>query len=219
MSSESPLPSEVEFASFLVYNPKPAVFASDVSDLSRRIRDAVKKETAQWARQQRLGERLRAELGDAIRDRFLPPDATLVPVPGHAPMKDPKSRWAARELCAAFVAAGLGARWLPLLSRTAPVPKAAFSAASERPSAEVHYNSMKAVGDLSAGSLVVVVDDVVTRGATMLAAIARVREVLPNATVRGFALIRTMSSEAITRVKEPCLGVIRRRSRGTRREP
>ena len=219
MSSESPLPSEVEFASFLVYNPKPAVFTSDVSVLSRRVRDAVKKETAQWVRRQRLGERMRAELGDAIRQRFLPPNATLVPMPGHAPMKDPKSHWPARELCEAFVAAGLGANWLPLLSRERAVPKAALSLASERPSAEVHYDSMKAVADLTAGSLIVVVDDVVTRGATMLAAIGRLCEVLPNVTVRGFALIRTMSSAEVTRVKEPCSGTIKRVSWGTQREP
>lgn len=219
MSSESPLPSEVEFGSFLVYNPRPADFTSDVSVLSRRVRDAVKKETTQWATRQRLGERMRAELGAEIREHFLPANATLVPVPGHAPMKDPKSHWAARELCEVFVAAGLGVRWLALLLREIAVPKAAFSQASERPSAEDHYNSMRAVADLTAGRVVTVVDDVVTRGATMLAAIARLREVLPHARVRGFALIRTMSAEAITKVKEPCSGTIKRVSWGTQREP
>lgn len=179
----------------------------------------MKKETAQWARTQRLAERMRTELGEAIRERFLPPNATLVPMPGHAPMKDPESHWPARELCEAFVLEGLGARLLPLLTRQRAVPKAAFSGASERPSAEVHYDSMAASADLTAGSLVIVVDDVVTRGATMLAAIARLREALPNAAVRGFALIRTMSSEAIERVKEPCSGFITRVSWGTQREP
>lgn len=185
MSSESPLPSEVEFASFLVYNPNARAFSSEVSALSRRICSAVKKETAQWARAQRLGPRVRAELGEDIVQRFLPPDATLVPMPGHAPSKDRNSHWPARVLCEEFVGAGLGAKWLPLLSRVRNVGKAATSPSEERPSAEVQYDSMVAIGDMEAGSSVVVVDDVITRGATMLAAIAKLREVLPNATVRG----------------------------------
>jgi phosphoribosylpyrophosphate synthetase len=217
--SESLPPSEVEFASFLVYNPRPTHFSSEVSALSRRVRDAVKKETAQWARTQRLGERMRAEIGNEVRERFLPANATLVPMPGHAPMKDPKSHWPARELCEAFVTAGLGARWLALLSREVAVSKAAFSAASERPSATAHYDSMRAITDLTAGRVITVVDDVVTRGATMFAAVTRLREVMPHATVRGFALIRTMSSDAITSVKEPCSGIIRLVSWGTQREP
>jgi hypothetical protein len=114
---------------------------------------------------------------------------------------------------------GLGARWLPLLTRVRAVPKAAFSAASERPAVETHCGSMAAVADLAAGELVVVVDDVVTRGATMLGAIARLREALPRADVRGFALLRTMSPEAIHAVKQPCSGVVRRVSWGTQREP
>jgi len=217
--SASPLPSEIEFASFLVYNPKPAVFAGPLSAQSRRLRDAVKKETGPWARAQRLGERMRAEIGDALRERFLPAHVTLVPMPGHAPMKDPKSHWPARELCEEFVRSGLGARVLPLLRRVRPVPKAAFSVPSERPCAEEHYDSLQAVAHLAAGSHLLVVDDVITRGATLLAAVARLREVLPKSTVRAFALIRTMSSEPITTLKEPCSGVVRRLARGTRRDP
>jgi hypothetical protein len=219
VSSVSKLPSEVEFASFLVYNPRPDTFPSEVSAQSRRVRNAVKKETAQWAGRHRLGERVWDELPEFIRRQFLPATATLVPMPGHAPMKDPKSHWAARELCEVFVAAGLGARWLPLLERVSPVPKAAFSRPEERPTAEVHYHSMRATPDLAAGAILTVVDDVVTRGATLLAAIARLRELFPDASIRAFALLRTMSSEPIAHVKDPCAGLIRRVPWGTQREP
>jgi hypothetical protein len=219
VSSEPKLPSEVEFASFLVYNPGPEAFPSDVSALSRRIRTAVKRETAQWARRQQLGERVHTELGDTIRDRFLPKNATLVPMPGHAPMKVPDSHWSCRELCEVFVAAGLGARWLPLLERTEAVPKAAFSAPEDGPTVTMHYETIRARSHLAAGSILTVIDDVVTRGATMLAAIARLREVYPDAIVRGFALIRTVTSEPITEVKAPCAGLIRQVPWGTQRTP
>lgn len=217
MSSEPKLPSEVEFASFLVYNPRPSEFRSDISAHSRKVCNAGKKETAQWAKKHRLAERMRAELGEEIRMCFLPEQATLVPMPGHAPMKDPKSHWAARELCEAFVGEQLGARWLPLLERI--VPKAAFSAPADRPSAEEHYASLRVRGDLAVGSWITVVDDVVTRGSTLLAGIARLRESFPQARVCAFALLRTMSYAPITRVKEPCIGMIKHGSRGTSREP
>jgi len=219
VSNEPKLPSEVEFASFLVYNPRPAAFPSEVSAQSRKVRNAIKNETAQWAAKHRLGERMRSELGEDIRRKFLPENATLVPMPGHAPLKDPKSHWAPRELCEAFVGAGLGARWLPVLERVHAVPQASRSAAKDRPNAKTHYESIRATADLVAGSVITVVDDVVTSGAMMLAAIARLREVFPQATVLGFALLRTMSSEPILRVKEPCVGTIKLVSWGAQRQP
>ncbi|MEM1447466.1 MAG: hypothetical protein AAF957_06835 [Planctomycetota bacterium] len=64
-----------------------------------------------------------------------------------------------------------------------------------------------------------VVDDVITRGATMLAAVARLEETFPSAEVRGFALIRTISDRPIAAVKEPARGTVRVVPWGTRREP
>ena len=92
MPSEPRLPSEIEFASFLVYNPGEKRFPSELSARSRRVRSAVKKETAQWAKAQRLGDRVREEIGNEIRDLFLTATGTLVPMPGHAPMRDRNSQ-------------------------------------------------------------------------------------------------------------------------------
>jgi hypothetical protein len=84
VSNEPTLPSEVEFASFLVYNPSRERFPSSMSETSRQVMRAVKSETAQWARKHRLGERMVLELGDEIRARFLGGDVTLVPMLSHA---------------------------------------------------------------------------------------------------------------------------------------
>ena len=220
MPSEPKLPSEVEFASFLVYNPRAAQFPSEVSARSRRVCSAVKRDTLPWCQKHQVAERLKLEFGEELRARFLPETATLVPMPGHAPMKDGRnSHWPSRDLCAEFVRVGLGARWLPLLSRTVSVPKAAFSLPGERPAALTHFESLEAAQDLTAGSTLTVVDDVITRGATMVAAVARLKEAYPNATIRGFALIRTMSAEPILAVKAPCGGVVRLLGEGTHREP
>ena len=221
MSSEPKLPSEIEFASFLVYNPRPEAFPSEVSDRSRRIRDAVKLHTGGWAKRQNLGERLGSGVGEEIRERFLPSHATLVPVPGHAPMRDPNSHWSCRELCKVFVASELGARWLPLVLRSHVVQKSAWATKEEREklTPAVHFASMEAVHDPTAGRVITVVDDVVTTGGTMLATVARLHMVFPDAEIRGFALIRTMSSEAIKQVKDPCAGVIQLVPWGARRIP
>lgn len=171
------------------------------------------------AKQQRLGERLAGEVGDGLREESFGPEVTLVPMPGHAPRKEDGSHWAARELCEHFVSAGLGRLWLPMLERTKLVAKSATSAIDVRPSAEVHYESFAARGDLGAGASITVVDDVITRGATMLAAIARLQEAMPQAVVRGFALIRTNSEEPAQAVKEPVRGTVRQAPWGTKREP
>lgn len=221
MSSEPKLPSEIEFASFLAYNPKPQAFPSKISAWSRTVCNAVKKDTAAWAKRQNLGVRLRCEVGERIREKFLPSNATLVPVPGHAPMKDPNSHWSCRELCRVFVASGLGSRWIPLVQRAYAVQKSAWATKEERAklTPAMHYASMDAVHDFTAGSIITVVDDVVTSGGTLLATVARLQAVFPGASIRGFALIRAMSSEAIERVKEPCEGVIRLVPWGARRDP
>lgn len=55
----------------------------------------------------------------------------------------------------------------------------------------------------------VVVDDVVTKGATLLAAAAVLQEAFPASRVRGFALVRTMGLVLeVDRILDPCLGTI-----------
>jgi orotate phosphoribosyltransferase-like protein len=53
------------------------------------------------------------------------------------------------------------------------------------------------------------VDDVVTKGATLLAAATRLQEAYPKATVTAFALVRTLGFvDNIDRIVEPALGAI-----------
>ena len=108
-----------------------------------------------------------------------------------------------------FVQASPGSEVSFLLRRRHRVSKAAFSKSSERPTAQVHYDSFACDFDIGAGASITVVDDVITRGSTMLGAIALVQHTYPNAVVRGFSLIRTMSAEVLTELAQPTEGVIR----------
>ena len=64
------------------------------------------------------------------------------------------------------------------------------------------------------------VDDVITRGRTLLAAAGRLREAFPEAQVRAFALLRTLApEESLRRILDPCEGEVRWLSGDARRRP
>jgi adenine/guanine phosphoribosyltransferase-like PRPP-binding protein len=67
---------------------------------------------------------------------------------------------------------------------------------------------------------IVMVDDVITKGRTLLAAAIRLYEAFPNADIRAFALVRTMGFVPDVRQPlDPCLGVVRWAAGDARREP
>lgn len=218
MPKEPKLPSSVQFASFLAYNPRPT---TDVGRRSKRVCEAVKTRTASWARARRLGERLRDELGSDLLAKFLGPETTLVPMPGHARMREEGTHWPARELCKALVESGVGARWSPLLERVRTVPKSAWASQEERAALtpQRHFESLRVKSELWDLPQLTVVDDVVTSGKSLLAAVARLQAAYPDACVQAFALIRTMSYEPVEAVKCPAEGVIVLEGEGTKRRP
>jgi adenine/guanine phosphoribosyltransferase-like PRPP-binding protein len=83
-----------------------------------------------------------------------------------------------------------------------------------------HYDSFAVAPALGPIRRIVLIDDVITKGRTLLAAAARLRAELPYADIRAFALIRTQGFvHRIERLVEPCHGVIRWAGGDARREP
>lgn len=78
-----------------------------------------------------------------------------------------------------------------------------------------------AVGDvLAVGSRrIVLVDDVVTRGATLLGCASLLMSALPQIEVGAFAAVRTMSSAEIGAMLAPVTGLITYRAGRLHREP
>jgi orotate phosphoribosyltransferase len=67
---------------------------------------------------------------------------------------------------------------------------------------------------------IVLIDDVVTKGRTLLAAAARLQAELPSVDIRAFALIRTQGFlPHLDHLTESCHGVIRWAGGDARREP
>lgn len=151
--------------------------------------------------------RMQSEMPLDLAD-FLAADVTLVPIPGSAPLL-PNGLWVARRICEAMRAVGLGQSVLPCLQRVTAVPKSAYAARGARPSPQQHYDSMRVNPQLHRPMRITLIDDVVTLGATFIAAASLVKEEFPEAEVRAFALIRTRGlTPEIAQVVDPVVGEI-----------
>ncbi len=212
----APLLRGIPFAACYGYSPGAAGVAGAAS---RLLRESVKSGDVRRLLEQAIGADAKAQQSVSLAD-FFPAAAVLVPVPGSRPSPRGPSMTAAR-LAAALLEQGLGQRIWSGLQRVRPVRKSATAAPGARPTVRVHYDTMAFDRiDASSAAHVVLVDDVVTKGRTLFAAALRVREVLPLADVRAFALLRTLGySSDISQLLVPCVGRIEWKGGDARRNP
>lgn len=143
--------------------------------------------------------------------------AVLVPVPGSGSASG--ADWAGERIAWCLKELELAGQVWPVLRRCRAVRKSAFAPAGARPSVLEHYESFAIEqtleggpgrGARGAGLQLTLVDDVITRGRTVLGAAARLREAFPGAQVRAFALLRTLArGEPLCRILDPCEGEVR----------
>jgi hypothetical protein len=136
----------------------------------------------------------------------------LVPVTRSSLMK-PNMIWVPHRIAVALQNRGLGSVSLSL-TRTYPV--------GHKTSAAEHHDSQKVVqGLLREPESIVLVDDFVTRGATLVGSALILRETYPNARIAGFAAIRTETlSKNFKRINDPVFNKITLYPSGkTHREP
>jgi predicted amidophosphoribosyltransferase len=196
--------SEVRFGAFLVYSPRGS---SEVSQRSRGWRDAIKYDRPPGIADS--VERLSKEFADTPLGEVLGSDVVLVPAPKSSPLVE-GALWPAKRIADELARRGLGKEVNPCVARVVRVPKSAFAAMGERPTVKTHLESMAAETVLTRPARIAVVDDIVTKGATLLAAASLVKGVFPDADVRVFAMLRTMGLQPeVERIVEPCVGTIR----------
>jgi len=169
---------------------------------------------------ERFAERVRVEREERPEfGEFFGPDALLIPVPGSA-RTDAGKPTVAERLARQMIQKGLAAAVWPGLKRVRAVPKSATATAGDRPGVGLHYESFEVEPTDIGAARIVLLDDVVTKGRTLLAAAIRVRECFPHLPVRGFALLRTMGHVAeVERLVDPCVGRIRFRGGEAYRRP
>jgi hypothetical protein len=204
-----PFPSNLAFVSLLQYAPRGT---TPMSQMSRTVTYKVKSDgfigstrvIAHAAR--RVAEHLGAY---AFLQECFGPDVTLVPLPRSSPRRA-GFLWPAERICACLLAEGLGRDILRCLERTQPVQQASRAAVGQRPDPPDHYASItiRAPRSRVYPQRITLVDDVITRGSSFVGIVPRIQEVYPDATVRCFALVRTISTGDVDAILAPTAGTI-----------
>jgi predicted amidophosphoribosyltransferase len=212
--SKPNLLSEVTFGAFLQYSPRGT---SETSKRSRLWCDAVK-----FDRPGKLRHAIEHLLTHGSKELIglFGKDVALVPAPRSAPLQK-GTRWPALRICEELLRIGFGGDIHLDLERTKAVQKSAFARQGERPSPLVHLESLAIQPQLMSRPRVLIVDDVVTMGAMLLAGASLEKATYPNSTIATFALVRAMGLvPEVETIVNPCMGRIRLTASGKAwREP
>lgn len=209
-------PSELTFGSFLVY---PSRADTDIKARYQKAVLSIKGDRFIRGQHMRWPEyaakRLNTALPETPLDGFFPEDAALVPLP-RSGLLQKNALWPARRICDELVKQGLGATVEPIVQRETGMRKSATS--ESRPSPQEHFESFARVLPIHRDEIVLV-DDIITRGSTALAAAWAILEVMPQARVTAFAMARTTWDEP-SDIVDAVVGVIVYEGRNfLRREP
>lgn len=210
--------SEVKFGSLLTYTPR----GKDTEHFrSRSVMRDLKNDAVlpsgnlmSTAIAQTIGSKLDGyPFSDYFKENTL-----LVPTPKSS-LAQKDELWVPQRITSALANNGLG-RMEECLIRSTALPRSSTSLASDRPKAKQHYNSMKVKELLFNPEEIVLVDDVITRGATTLGAINKLADAFPNANIRVFAVMRTISDpDNFSEIIQPCVGTISLSGENTWRNP
>jgi predicted amidophosphoribosyltransferase len=205
----------IAYASCYVYSP---AGVGAVCERSRLLRALLKAGDAHFMVKYAGRVRQQAEESSQLHGFFRSTDI-LVPVPGSAP-KSAAGTWVAADLADALVREGVGMLAWRGLHRICAVRKSATSVPGARPSVALHYESFLTERPLITPTSVMLIDDVVTRGRTLLAAATRLQEAFPAVEIRAFALLRTMGLVPnVRQLLDPCIGEIRWKAGDAHRRP
>jgi hypothetical protein len=205
----------LQYAACYAYSPKGE---SDVSQRSRLLCARIKNGSPKWLKTYVASVHQEFAQGRCFSDYF-GEQALFVPVP-QCTSTAPMSLWVARRLAFTLQEAGLGEDVWTGLRRVTSVDRSSSAWMWHRPTVPQHYRSLTVIPSPRSPSNIVVVDDVITKGRTLVAAAMRLREAFPAATIRAFALLRTMGLVSdVVRIFDPCEGTVHWTGEDAYREP
>jgi hypothetical protein len=210
-----PADFRIPFGACYAYSPKGC---SETSQRSRLLCNRVKNGSSGWLESYaaRVSEQV---LQKRCLGELFSPNTLLVPVPKCRSAPGPAG-WVARRLALAIRSKGLGAAVWCGLRRVANVERSSSAWLWQRPTVQQHFKSFAVIPPATTPTEIVLVDDVVTKGRTLVAAAIRLHLAYPEARLRAFALVRTMGLVLdVERVFDPCLGEIRWDGQDAQREP
>ncbi|HMH87761.1 MAG TPA: phosphoribosyltransferase [Steroidobacteraceae bacterium] len=202
------------YASCYVYSP---AGEGAICERSRLLRDLLKEGDAHFMLKYAVRVQQQAAQCPQLAGFFRDTDV-LVPVPRSSTKAC--GTWVAADLARALVHEGLGTMAWPGLHRVRAVRKSSTAARGARPTVSCHFESFLMERPSIDPESVVLIDDVITKGQTLLAAAARVRDAFPHTQIRAFALLRTMGmTTGVEHLLDPCRGEIRWQRGDARRIP
>jgi len=151
---------------------------------------------------------------------FFGAEVIAVPVPSST-RKQPGSLNVPLELARTLKLAGLVGEIEDIVTRVRSLPKSATSDSKARSTAADHFDSVIVAKPLlPASATLLLVDDVVTRGATLMGVAWRLQQAFPGAKILAFAAMRAITdAKDFKAILDPVSGKITLAGRYTKRRP
>ncbi len=212
--------SELEFGSYLTYTPRPN---TESGRKSKNIMYWLKKEQFLTNPPKLMSsfvvDSIKNDIESLPFKDFFDEDVFLVPIPRSSPIKA-GSLWVPDVIAKKMSEAGFGT-YCNCLTRVKSLPKSAYAEQGKRPKVIDHFNSIECNLSIHRPTKIVLIDDVITRGSTLIGCASKIKEILPDSSIKAFAVLRTISkTENFLKIKDACIGVIdNNRANGPFRNP
>jgi hypothetical protein len=216
------LVSSLTFGSFLAYTPRPETVQQKSSKnwmYSLKSDQIAPGSVPPQPTTIYLTERLAERIESTPLLHLFRPETILVPMP-RSSLTLADGLWVPHRIANALIRAGFGLRVEAILERKKPIQKSAFCAPQDRPSPQAHYETLGIRPLLERPEHILIVDDIITRGASMIGAASVLADAHPYAQIECFAMIRTISNhEEFVTVVDPRVGKISCIDNWPHREP
>ena len=212
--------TKVEFSSLLTYSPHGD---SEKAEESKTTMKNLKNDNILYSHistSEYMVQVIKKEIDAFPFSNYFNENTILVPVPKSSLIKL-GTLWVPQRITTALIKNGLGKSSEACLERITAVKRSSGErVGANRPKASEHYKSMKVKELLFQPKEIVLVDDIITRGATIMGGINKLVEAFPDTKIRAFAMMRTISNpKDFVDIRNPRTGTITMTGEYTKREP
>lgn len=186
--------TQIVFGSLLSYSPK---LDTEIAKQSRTTMSKLKNDAHLPSYNLTMTEYVAELVSNNITtlpfSSLFENDPILVPIPKSSLMRR-GDLWVPQRLAIELSNRGCGGDVVECIIRRMPLPKSATSDPKDRSTAQQHFDSIGVQTNLSLNPKeILLIDDVITRGATTLGAANRLFMTFPSAKIGVFAAMRTVS--------------------------